>query len=263
MRTDEDILDVVVDGTGGIGALAPADIKSIHASNESAAVLAARFKTTLASIRDVWLGKIRPQLAGGEPDRRPPAQSLTEETVLAIWQAEGPTRAVAERFGVTTDVVWSIRSGQAWLGVTGGPSSGYRHTKKLTQEEIIYVYNCNDMRADLARRMGVSESLVSRIRSGQLHADITGAVPGMQPPRLRPVQDQSRPRPHRCPPPSARRTCSPQLTDKQALEVYVSAERGDLLARKFGVSTTTISHIRRGLIFTHATRGCVRIAATR
>jgi hypothetical protein len=130
----------------------------------------------------------------------------------------------------------------------------------------LQVFHSSESIAALARQFDISESMVSSIRSGRRHADVTGAVLGMQPPRIGPRR--YRPRPYRIFSPGSvdkREVEACQSADKQAIEAYrrITAEQaieiyrssgdGARLARKFGVPPAVISAIRRGMLLAHIT----------
>ena len=118
-----------------------------------------------------------------------PSAKLTEAEALEIYKlahsGELSDRAIAERYGIATSQVSSIRQGITWSAVTGhkhtpsGPLAGERHpNSKLSDDEVKEIYRMAHegelSQAQIARDFGVSPMTVTNIKLGKSWASVTG-----------------------------------------------------------------------------------------
>jgi hypothetical protein len=148
----------------------------------------------------------------GKPNN---SAKLTERQVMVIWnrRAEG-SRALAREFGMSQQGVSGIVNGWAWRwltgapeparGARGGPGARKRrtvrkddfaarpgrpagethHSAKLTEDQVREIRSrISETGASLAREFGVTQSLVSGIRTGKTWKEAGGPVARPQPRR--------------------------------------------------------------------------------
>ncbi|ARQ95436.1 hypothetical protein [Bradyrhizobium phage BDU-MI-1] len=98
---------------------------------------------------------------------------LTNEQAIAIANATGPDWYVAEKFGVSSVTVASVRSGRSWARVTG--LTEINRKIKLSDEQVAAIQNepqSFGVGRRLANKYGVSESMISLIRNGLRRLDV-------------------------------------------------------------------------------------------
>ena len=94
-----------------------------------------------------------------------PASQLTEEQVSAIRKADGPHIALAKKYGVSVPTIIEIRRRNIWT-LEKTPASGVHYRGKTTPEMIAAVRSAQGAQSDIARRFGIAQTHVSRIKRG-------------------------------------------------------------------------------------------------
>jgi DNA-binding transcriptional regulator YdaS (Cro superfamily) len=97
---------------------------------------------------------------------------LTERQILDIRAAEGSHKEIAERFGISPATVTHAKNGRLWKHVEGleyekAADAAWR----LSSEQVQAIRDAEGTQRSIALEFGVSPSLVSRIKSGQRHAN--------------------------------------------------------------------------------------------
>lgn len=113
----------------------------------------------------------------------------------------------------------------------GRYSSGEQHhMSKLTAEQVVSIYKSRGTAADVAAAYGVNQSLIHKIRCGELWREVTGGVPN-----------------------GVRVTYGKRKTDKLNIEkademraLHKAGESIKFLAEKFGVSCQTVRGVCTG-----------------
>jgi hypothetical protein len=121
----------------------------------------------------------------------------------------------------------------------GSQKGENNHAAVLTNEKVLEIYNSKERSLILAQTYGVAECTITDIKYGRTWNHITGAPPYDGVRRSSGI-------------PGANHHAA-RLTDEKAVEIYKSKERTTDLARKYNVSLGTISDIRNGRGWNHAT----------
>lgn len=104
-------------------------------------------------------------------------------------------------------------------GLKNMPSGENHFAHKLTNEQVLYIYNSNEKRITLSEQFSVSVSLIDYIKVGKIWSHITGAI--------------YKPR-------------NTMLSNEQILELFHSNESTQFLSDKYNVSLATVFHIKSG-----------------
>lgn len=111
-----------------------------------------------------------------------PGAKLTPQKAIEIAKSTEPSGVIAERYGVGTGAVQDIRSGKTWADATEGhrlesyKMAGTRAPwAKLTEEQVLEIYNSSLPQRVLAKMFSVSPRLIWSIRNGKTWQSVTGA----------------------------------------------------------------------------------------
>lgn len=99
---------------------------------------------------------------------------LSAEQVMRIMNDSRPCYIIAPDYGVTDSVVAAIKSGRNWGKVTGIALHNRRN--KLSDRDVEEIVSSEDPGVVLARRFGVSEAMISRIRKGSRRANVVARM---------------------------------------------------------------------------------------
>lgn len=104
--------------------------------------------------------------------------------------------------------------------------------KKLSREDICAIYASSEPGVVLSEKYDISQSMVSRIRRGRIHRDMTAGL----------VAGSTKGQPKK-------------LTREDVIDIWYAAgvETGATLAEKYDVSLATIYGIQGGKTWTHVT----------
>lgn len=92
----------------------------------------------------------------------------------------------------------------------------------LTEAQVLAIRDDNRTQAAIAAEYGISQMLVCRIKRGEMYMRYGGKII------------------------NAKRAVPHRLTDEEVLEIRASDKSGVVLARQYGVASSTISRIRNG-----------------
>lgn len=100
---------------------------------------------------------------------------LTESEAMAIFNSEGNHYKIASIFGIDRTHVGLIKSGKIWGQVTGKVfEEPEKKVAKLDNGTIINIIRFNGDHEYLGLIFGVSKSVISSIKTGRTHSDVTG-----------------------------------------------------------------------------------------
>lgn len=158
-----------------------------------------------------------------------PSAKIDEQTALAIFTIEGYSCVdIALKFGVSISIVERIRRGDAWTHVTGKVrGSVRRHLAVITVEIALDIFHSTGTQNAIAEKFNVSVGTVQRIQSGQAWEHVTGAIhtPGRR---------------------SGERSPRSKISSEEALAIYNSTDRPEVLGARYGISSAAVGHIRNG-----------------
>lgn len=103
------------------------------------------------------------------------------------------------------------------------------HKAKLTEEQVYEIRECREKQVDAAARYGVTQALISSIRRRASWAHLPERVSAIAPGDFR----------------------ARTLTDDQVYEIRSSSELATVLARRIGVTPTTVRRVRAREIWKH------------
>ena len=95
---------------------------------------------------------------------RAPSARLTLAEALEVYRSSERQDDLARRFGVTLQVIERIKRGLTWARHTNGLRRGGIGDRRLTRSQVADVAASNGSQREIARRFGVSQSHVSRIK---------------------------------------------------------------------------------------------------
>lgn len=157
------------------------EIRARFAAGARQVDLAAEYGISQNTVSSLVTGRTR-RKAGG-PITRNRARKLDMVEVIDIRNelADGASQVeIAERYGVTQQMVSNIASGRAYVDI-GGPRAGRRPTvaDPLTVEQILEIRSRvrqGELRNDVAAAFGVSKWTVDSVMRSRVHRLETGDV---------------------------------------------------------------------------------------
>jgi hypothetical protein len=183
------------------------------------------------------------------------AAFIKDEEVKEIFLSRESAHAAARRHKISPSYVSNIRTRRAradateGLGVApgavgmGGKRRGVGDV--LTKENVTEIYTTDTPSTELARKFGVSATHVLRIRQGIKWADFTKDLPQAKYRKsiagIRINADGS--------------FTGRSITGEQAVEIFLSPERGRDIARRFDITEALVSAIRKRGQWSHLTKG--------
>lgn len=189
-----------------IGRLTDEEAIEIRNSDEACIALAERYgisRTLVSRIQKgtsfghVKEGRIRgaDERSGHKPVGDESCRSkLTETDVREILSDPiTPNKVIAENFGITTSMVARIRRNAAWTHIpregfpnyipqSNGKPGHVGANRKLADEDVLDIYTSNEVGRALSKKYGVTESVISSIRTGKAWVHITGTNHEQTPP---------------------------------------------------------------------------------
>lgn len=106
---------------------------------------------------------------------------------------------------------------------------------KLTNEQVLEIFNSKERREELCEKYGVSITTVKSIKLGKTWGQVTGKI-------------YSR----------AMNKSHGGLTDKDVIDIYESTERPGVLMKKYNISNVSINNIKTGFRWSYLTKDFVR-----
>ena len=159
------------------------------------------------------------------------APPLSDEKVLAIYNATGRNVDIAREFGVSTKLASKIRT-----GITRSALTGHKHVKgkkdPLNAKTVMEIFNSSDPQQTLADRYGVNQATISEIKSGKNFSEITGK-------QYKPV-------------------LAKPLDQDTVVAIYLSNDTVREIATKYQTPEDTVRKIRRGGGYIKWTKDIVR-----
>lgn len=154
-------------------AVAVVDIRARAAGGEPLTRLAREYDVGPGAVSAAVQGRTWRHLPLGQP---PPQRGLTEERVgeLRARLASGEARAdLAREYGVSESAVSRAASGETWRGAPGdGEVPPGRLTPERVREVRRAVASGGETQREIARRLGISDTTVSRIALGRIWRDV-------------------------------------------------------------------------------------------
>lgn len=98
---------------------------------------------------------------------------LKEEEVWQIFHSDENQYFLAAMYGISRSTIGNIKQGKIWGHLTGKeytPKSKIR----LSKEDVMCILNSKENQDLLADRFGVSQGVVSSIKTGRTYSNITG-----------------------------------------------------------------------------------------
>lgn len=166
-------------------------VREIFLSTEITPVAAKRFNVSPSHISSIRTGRARreatvnlgisPGAVGMGGTRRSNGDVLTKENVVEIYTTDTPSTELARKFGVSATHILRIRQGVKWADFTKDlPQAKYRKSiagirinadgtfrgRSITGEQAIEIFTSPERGRDIARRLDITEALVSSIRKG-------------------------------------------------------------------------------------------------
>ncbi len=99
---------------------------------------------------------------------------ITNDIAIKIFNSKGTHIKIGEKFGVSRHVVQNIKTGNAWVFLTGKKHS--RKDKKLTKPQIICILESLEEKRYLSEKYNIDESTVRYIKNGRRYSKITGII---------------------------------------------------------------------------------------
>lgn len=173
-----------------------------------------------------------------------PMARLTDAQVLEIYNDRSQSgSATAAKYGihqVTVNDIWNKNTRKRALANAPDRFDQIgRRASKLSSDAVMDIFGSITTHSEMARKYGVSETTVLRIRQRALWAHVTKDMPDLPRPHVRVGVSLSE------------RTGG--LSEEAITDVFMSMEPGLTLAKKYGVSNGTISDIRNRRIATSFT----------
>lgn len=178
----------------------------------------------------------------GSRGMKSPRANITEEIAIGIYRANGSMQDIADQFGVPMGTVSHIRTGRSWGHTTRHLQRGrigerkhrdqrgsLNHSTSITEAQAVEIYTADGSSADIARRMGLTASMVGSIRRGTTWSHATGGL-------TRGKDGRS------------------SMTAELAAKIYQADGSAATTAERFGVPLATASGIRGGSTWHHVTR---------
>lgn len=170
---------------------------------------------------------------------------ISDEHVREIFLSTDTTYAAAAKYGVSPSYISNIRTrsvrqdATADLGLAPGAvgMGGYHRGRgrKITREQAIEIFTNPASHTEIARRIGVSIPHIIRIRQGIKWRSVTEGlsqpVYGKSTAGIRVNADGS--------------LTGRSITGEQAIEIFMSPERGRDIAQRMGISEALVSTIRK------------------
>lgn len=104
-----------------------------------------------------------------------PAHTLTEEDVIVIWTTMQSEQELADIYGISIQMVHKIKTGELYRHITKDVISGGYHvspnrgrfTPKLTEQQVLEIYNSDKSITEFSREFNVSPSVIYDVRRGK------------------------------------------------------------------------------------------------
>lgn len=97
---------------------------------------------------------------------------LSNSQVLDIFNSDKRIVDLQKQYGVSSQVVYGIKSGKGWGHLTG--KKYVRIGKLLTDKQVLEIYKDERTLKDIAKDYSITYSYVSYIKSGKLLSRVTG-----------------------------------------------------------------------------------------
>lgn len=169
---------------------------------------------------------------------------LSENDIMAIWETQGDSFVLAETFQIPQKLVDLIKEGKYGSKYTKDLVAPKQRKKvvqsKLTQTELLEIFNSSDSAKILAARYNVSANTIRNARTGRTWADFK-SLP----------KKSTRFSTH------GETHSTSVLTEVQVKEIIqlFPTHSNAGLAAMYDVSESCISSIRTGVSWTHLTKG--------
>lgn len=91
---------------------------------------------------------------------------VTNDVAVAVYQDTGTHKEIADKYGISVDIVGAIRRGDRYKNCTKNLSKPLiKGCKKISNTTVIKIIGSKLNNSEIARRLGVDNSTISRIRS--------------------------------------------------------------------------------------------------
>lgn len=141
----------------------------IYNSSLSRQGLAQKYKVDIHLINSIKQGRTY-FTATGAVYRKKLAR-LSKNKVISIFKDSRDWSKIAAYYGVRYNVIYGIKTGSTYSNITG--KTHKRANRKLTEQEILSIYNSNGRKIDLMKTFGVGTMTVWRIQNGKIYSKIT------------------------------------------------------------------------------------------
>ena len=131
-----------------------------------------KFDVSKQTISLIKTGYARNSLTGKEYVEKK-TKLLDADTVLTIFNDPLPNNQLVKKYGVDKHTVSNIKVGKTYGDITG---KQYTKRKKATtdKDKVLAIFNAEGTNVDIAKQFDVSHKLVSKIKTGLRHSQITG-----------------------------------------------------------------------------------------
>lgn len=155
-----------------------------------------------------------------------PPSKLTHSQIVAIFNDERTYKKIAEDYLINVASVCMIKSGRLHSKITGQTYTERLGPRRLTDEEVLTIFNDVRPYLEIAEEHGISQAEVRVIKNGTLHGKLTGAV---------------------------RSPTKPRLTPQEVLSIANDKRSGKVLSLIYSVDPKTIYRIRHGQVYSKLT----------
>lgn len=101
---------------------------------------------------------------------------LLDEQVLLIYKSSKTISELSKEFNVSNSAIASIKNGKTWGWLTGKTYVRKRERSKISNEDVLQIFNSTETFATLSKKYNVSMSCIGFIKTGRSYSNITGKI---------------------------------------------------------------------------------------
>lgn len=155
----------------GVRTLTIEEIRAIYISEGFYKDIAKLYNTSAGVVRGIKNDLLCQYIT---KDLTPVKRGLEPSEVEYIFTAEKTYEELSKEFGVSRGYIENIKNGHMYRSITKNLKRGVKYKrKKLTKQQVIYIYTCSKTIEELHQELNISKSTLYAVRSQQNYKRVT------------------------------------------------------------------------------------------
>ena len=149
---------------------------AIYTSRETYQILAKRYGISASSVynikHDAYYTEFTKDIESYSNPRG--KRKLTDAQIIAIAKSKSTPKKIAKKYKVSQTTVMNIKKCKMNTHIFANltPIIPPRAVRKVTDEQVLEIRNSNQTQTVLAKKYGVTQSAISRIKGGLRHTQV-------------------------------------------------------------------------------------------